>query len=97
MTRLENWSVRTTGDGYTSPEYQTPYLAGTVFNHPNSSRYYDGKDVVTSRIVEIDKETRTVITYSGTRYVLGKPDEMYLQWLEAEGRYCGEDVFPSFV
>ena len=98
MTRLENWSMKySRADPYQPPEMAKFCLAGTVFGHPNQLRHHDGKEIATSEIVEIDKGSRTITTYSGTKYVLGKPDPAYLQWLNEEGRYHGEDVFPSFT
>ena len=54
MIKIDNWSVK------------RARLCGYVSNHPR----IDCGDIVTSRIVKIDK--RTIHTYSGSVYKLGK-------------------------
>lgn len=70
--RLEHWSVVGAFDPYLAPEMQAVMLLGNVYAHP---LHYDGKNVMTSRIVgEIDGD---IVTASGSRYVLGAIDPAY--------------------
>ena len=77
-TKLENWSIQ--GDKYTATEIIRLRLVGKVYNHPKADRHYDGKEIITSYIKEV--HGTTVITSSGTTYVLGEIDSNYKQWLE---------------
>jgi hypothetical protein len=58
--RLENWFVGC-GD----------LLFGNVYGHP---KWPDGTEVVTSRVVQWDKENNRAVTRN-TQYVLGSPRE----------------------
>lgn len=55
-------------------------LAGEVYNHP---RFYDGADVLTSFVIKA--HGRSVVTYSGTNYLLEEPCEEYLSSLSRRG------------
>ena len=80
--KLENWSIISNGDPYKAPELQTQCLYGEVFDH---SRFQDGEKITTSYIVGIDEEV--VLTYSGSRYELGKVDSHYEEvYPNAKGR-----------
>lgn len=72
--RLENWYV--TNDflnPYVAPELKPCYLIGNVYGHP---RFEDGRQVITSRIMEIkDKgDHKEAVTKSGSIYELYKED-----------------------
>ncbi len=68
--RIENWAVVTTSDPHTAP-----CLKGEVFGHP---RFDDGYSVRTSSIMG-KTETGEVVTYSGSHYILGRIDALYLK------------------
>jgi hypothetical protein len=74
-TQLKNWSFGVSGDAYTPPEMMEPRLSGKVYNHPNPTRHYDGKEIVTSRIV--GKRKGLVVTQSGSEYELLDVDPEY--------------------
>jgi len=81
--RLENWSVRTSGDYFNehTNKYQ-PYgykLIGNVFGNP---RHVDKTYIETSPIQSVDG--RTVTTYSGSKYVLGEPSWSCRENMELE-------------
>jgi len=69
--RLENWSIQ--HGAYNAPE-QGSYFIGEVYGHPTRP---DGRRVHTSMIVEVDPETETVRTHSGSIYKLGVADPDY--------------------
>lgn len=76
---IEKWSlVYAKTDPYKSPEQRQACLQGKVYRHP---KHRDGKFVVTSRIVEVNKGS--VNTKSGNTYVMGAMDPAYRQWVEA--------------
>jgi len=69
VIRIEDWSIGTNDPNpYLSPEQMVLRLDGKVYGHP---RFPDGDRVVTTRIVS-SEEDGTVITRSGSRYVLGE-------------------------
>lgn len=71
--KLENWSLRYVPDPYLPPELCKMVLYGEVYNHP---RFKDGEKIITSMIEKITA-IGTIITYSGTEYEIGKPEEEY--------------------
>ena len=75
---LENWSFGS-NDPHAAPEADPPTLFGEVYGHP---RHVDGKEIRTSTIVGIEEE-ETIVTESGSRYILGKVRPEY------------EDAFPD--
>ena len=78
MTKLENWSVGCVDySPYLAPELLETCLRGGVYNH---LRHSDGKNVRTSRIIRV--EGRTIYTYSGTAYQLGKINPQYRKFLK---------------
>lgn len=87
MARLENWKIG--GDPnnspYTAPEARTFVLAGVVYGHP---RFTDGETITTSAIKSMNADYTEAVTYSGSVYVLGKPDADYVRW-------CVEHKAPS--
>lgn len=92
MIRLENWSVCFgSADPWRPPEGCASTLQGNVYGHP---LHDDGKFVVTSVPVTIDKEKRQIKTYSGSVYVLGEPDKEWIAWLEEQGHPRADDPFP---
>ncbi len=64
---IHNWRVVSTGNPFMAPECRMQSIQGEVTGHP---RHPDGKRVTTSTIDKI--EGRTVTTYSGTVYTLGR-------------------------
>lgn len=56
--RIEDWFVG-----------HDDLLIGTVYGHP---KLRDGSEVVTSRVVKWDSETKTAVTLN-TEYTLGEP------------------------
>jgi len=82
MPRLENWSVVNYDDSpYLAPELRTTTLRGEIYNDENN-RFQDGKSISTSRLLELNFEENYGFTLSGTRYILGKMDEGYENWLK---------------
>jgi hypothetical protein len=87
-TRLENWSVRGSWhaeqvDLFKAPETILLCLVGKVYNHPKSDKHHDGKEIITSPIQDV--HGITIVTGSGTVYILGEIDPNYKQWLEDNG------------
>ena len=72
---IEGWSlVADNADCYTPPENRVFCLHGRVYDHP---RHNNGKVVTTSPIDKVDGdrvETRNTI------YILGCPDQDYIEW-----------------
>ena len=54
-------------------------LCGDIIGHPDHEDY---TKVITSKIIDVDNDTGTIVTNSGTQYILGKVDSVYVQWLE---------------
>jgi len=76
MIRIENWSlIYNQGNSYQAPEMFEKRLHGEVYNHPSQP---DGNKVYTSSIIKI--EGRIITTFSGSVYILGKPEESYVTW-----------------
>lgn len=73
--KLENWSLRVTHDPYTPPELREKVLMGCVYGHENQERFYDGKCIQTSIIINI--KNGVVETNSGSLYELGEVDPEY--------------------
>lgn len=70
--RIEGWSLIGDFDPYQAPELQSVKLLGHVYGHPN---HHDGKLIMTSNVTGIVDDD--IITYSGSRYVLGAIDPEY--------------------
>ena len=67
---------------YTPPELITPHLNGDAKNHP---RFPEGKNITSSTI--IGKRQGSIVTKSGSVYVLGDPAKDYeAQFPNAEKR-----------
>ena len=81
ITKLENWATVVTSI-WLAPEVQRLHLAGTVYNHSDSDRHPDGKEIRTSYIVEA--KGRIVKTVSGSVYKLGKIDPEFRKFLKKE-------------
>lgn len=82
MPQLRNWSV------VIVPSRSNPYreprirLGGLVSDHPD---HYDGKDIVTSKIMDV--KGRMITVESGNVYELvGDPEPAYLAYLRCEGK-----------
>jgi len=84
MPKLENWALCFNSfDFYTSIERQNISLQGNVYGNP---KFEEGKFVITSKVMDLDIPNRKAITYSGTRYTLGTPDQEWISWLK-ENKY----------
>lgn len=82
--KLEDWStIFTDPDPYKPPELQVMRLHGKAYGHP---RHEDGKEVVTSRVVDLDLEGRSAKTRSGSTYTLGEPAEGFVKYLKDTNR-----------
>jgi hypothetical protein len=69
---IDRWGIIGSNDPYRAPELQQFSLRGDVYNHPN---FFDGESARTSYIV--GRRGQCVVTYSGSKYILGHPDEAY--------------------
>jgi len=79
--RIENWSVcHSKGGLYDPPEMWQPCLSGNVYGHP---RKPDGHSVSTSPIVDVNG--RLITTATGTIYLLGQVDPLYVEHCEKHG------------
>jgi hypothetical protein len=77
---LNDWAIELCeGQKFQAPEAR---------DHIHLSATIDGKMKLTSRIVHIDG--RTVITKTGSVYVLGDPSAAYLVFLVEQGRTLDE-------
>lgn len=81
--RIEDWCIGTLGGGLAAPELLPASLFGKVYGHP---RFPDGHEITTSSLVSLDVKAGTAETFSGSKYTLGKPNEQYAQWCEAQGK-----------
>ncbi len=79
MYRLENWCTRI-NDPYAAPELQSIYLHGAVHDHPS---FEDGKSISTSNIVDV--KGNKITTSSGSVYLLGEPDLMFVAYCIENG------------
>jgi hypothetical protein len=78
IVKIENWStVNLAGTPFSAPEPVTLYLQGNIYGHPDHD---DGNCVTTNYIISVDE--RIVTTASGTKYLLGEEDPIWLEWLE---------------
>ena len=69
---LKNWKMlEVPQPENTPPELMITLIGGNVYNHP---KHEDGKLVTTSRIVNVDKENKTITTHSGSVYAISKED-----------------------
>lgn len=81
--RIENWSAVAHSLGkYDPPEFQRYQLWGVVFGHP---RFEDGEFIRSSDIKQVDGSR--VTTSSGSVYILGTPDRLYVEWCRENGRH----------
>ena len=81
--RIEQWSITAVQRSlYDPPEAQRFRLQGKVYGHP---LHTDGKSLVTSDIVHV--EGAHVETHSGSFYVLGEPNEKYVEWCREQGHH----------
>lgn len=85
--KLENWAMNYAANPapFKAPEQAHYQLSGEVYGHP---RFDDGTFVVTSRVVDVNKETEIVETYSGSEYELGVVHPEYeLRYPDARARF----------
>lgn len=76
MIRIDDWSVTVvTADPFVAPECQGQALHGKATNHPVLGTNY----IRTSQIVGF--KNRTVTTYSGSVYRLGRISRGFRLWL----------------
>lgn len=82
VARIENWSIcDTSNDPFMAPERRAKRLQGNVYGHPS---FEDGHPITTSRIVEHDYPSKTVMTVN-TVYKLGTIDPLYVKYMEDNG------------
>jgi len=88
---LENWSVSTSipPDPYSPPEIFDMYVSGQVYG---DQRFPDGKQIITSRIKNVNKNI--VQTINGTVYKLGKCSPKYIEWCELKGCHIPTELEP---
>lgn len=79
--KLDGWSIILNPfDGYTAPESLGQKATGKVYH---DSRFTDGEEIVTSRIVEGKvSEGGYIKTQTGSYYFLGNMSEDYKKWLK---------------
>lgn len=78
--KIENWALVNNDDGFKAPEQIKYFIIGNVYGHPNP-KHYDGKEIQTSTIVDLDIERKYVKTRN-TEYELGDPKPEYQEWLD---------------
>ncbi len=82
MPRLENWSLHFTDDNeFLAPELRQQVLSGNVFD---DDRFPNGSGITTGHVVAMDLDNRTAET-ARTKYVLGKADPHWMEWLRENG------------
>lgn len=77
MIRIEKWAFATIPDQnnpYTPPELLPSSVCGNVYGH---SRFPDGHFVFTSSPVGWNEQNGTMVTASGSEYILGEIDPEY--------------------
>ena len=79
MIKLENWAMIYDDNPYLPPESQKSYVRGRAYGHP---RFEDGKTIHSSSIQEMNIKEGYVITASGSKYILGLPEQSWMRWLE---------------
>jgi hypothetical protein len=82
MPTIKEWSTITDNNPYIAPENRMLYLRGKVYNHPNSERFPDGKEIRSSYVKTLDLENKTAITASGNVYTLDIPEEEWIEYLK---------------
>ena len=89
MPRLENWSIGV-DNPFQAPELQKKRLFGDIYDD-EKGRFTDGAEVSTSSIQELNPKENYAMTRN-TKYILGKPDKGYIEWLEQNGKDLGDYV-----
>ena len=85
MPRLEEWSIGIGMDNpYQAPELQKIRLFGEIFND-EKGRFPDGSSISTSSIKDLNIKEGYGVTRN-TKYILGKPSDSYVKWLEDNGK-----------
>lgn len=78
---------------YTAPEIRGYYniigVTGIITNH---EMFKDGQLITTSEVVKIQDE-KYIITYSGSKYLLGKPSKEYIENRTKENK----PIIPTFI
>ncbi len=72
--RIDDWTVFIPEQPYIAPELLVRVLSGVVTGHP---RHEDGTFVTTSSIELLNPLEGTIVTSSGTQYILGEVAEEY--------------------
>lgn len=68
--KVTNWRIIVSGDEYSAPEITRFHLQGEATWVPD----YEPNKLTTSPIVGSEKDGRVLVTRSGSRYELGKPE-----------------------
>jgi len=80
LPKLEDWSItHFDNDLYVAPELYSLRLQGVISN--DSRGFADGTAIVTSKIIKLDIENKSAETLN-TKYILGKIDIKYNEWLK---------------
>ena len=85
ISRIEQWSIVCLDEyEYVAPENKSRYVRGYIYGH---TKHLDGTQILTSRIIQMIKEDGviTVITNSGSRYMMGEPKVEYVKWCTENG------------
>lgn len=93
IPRLEHWSLNfLPPDGYTAPEnIARGYITGEVYGH---NKYVNGCRIDTAYVVDSNEQNRVIETRDGNFYKLGKPDNLWLRWMDKNGhKHDGSDTF----
>lgn len=86
--KLEKWGIIASGTPYTAPELIHPILVGyLVGTHSRLGTYTleDKNSVFTSTLVNLDINTNTAQTKSGTIYSLGEVSTSFQKYLDEHG------------
>jgi hypothetical protein len=73
--KIENWYlIYTDNNGFIAPELKSVSVCGDIFD---SEKFSDGEFIRTSTIVKFNSDNFSVMTLSGSEYLLGKVDPQY--------------------
>lgn len=85
MPRLEEWSIGVDDSNpFLAPELRSIRLFGEIYDD-EKGRFPDGSSISTSSIQELNIKENYAMTRN-TKYILGKPNDSYIKWLESQGK-----------
>lgn len=85
MPRLENWGIMIKDSSYVSNDYRF-CLYGETYDHHN---FDDGTPIITKKIEFFDSAFNVAKTMNN-EYVLGEPDQKFMERLEEKGQKVGD-------